>query len=433
MKICTLMIGAMIFSTAIAKTVTGQTKDTIREDVFELQRQIDSLKIVVGDLNYDLQNMKDDVVTTQQKSEKYFEFLEDKTDDDIQLIGDQRSKNKRVDDLLRAIREKPGQLRFNGSATLRMQSPSKNIQNKSAAVGSFDIFAMTSFGKGTLLFFDIESIGGDGPDQYFPTYLGLNGDAGTTQGSDGLDHLHLLEGWAEFSVFDNLFTITAGKIDLTNYFDNNSIANDETLQFLSGAFINNASFATTVPSNSPGMRIQTTLFEKYYFQFGLSSIDNMGKAILSDLFKTASLRFRLFANSSWETNFRFYGYQSPVANDAQGYGTSIDGMFFEKYNVFIRYGNNNYNLDVSSGISESWSAGFSFLQNFSNRGINFGVAYGEVIPFDGALNNEKQFEAYARYRFNEWVYVSPHFQWVFDAMGSDTNYKVFGFRTHFNF
>ncbi|MDZ7775946.1 MAG: carbohydrate porin [Bacteroidales bacterium] len=194
-----------------------------------------------------------------------------------------------------------------------------------------------------------------------------------------------------------------------------------------------ASFATTVPSNSPGLRIQTTLFEKYYFQFGLSSIDNMGKAILSDLYKTASLRFRLFANSSFETNFRFYGYQSPAANDPQGYGTSIDGKFFEKYNVFVRYGNNNANLEVSSGISESWSTGFSFLQNLGNRGINFGVAYGEAMPFDDALNSEKQFEAYARYRFNEWVYVSPHFQWVSDAMGGNTDYKVFGFRSHFNF
>ncbi|MDZ7775947.1 MAG: hypothetical protein U5L09_10330 [Bacteroidales bacterium] len=107
--------------------------------------------------------MKDDVVSSQQKSEKYFELLEDKTNDEGQLVEDHRSKNKRVDDLLRAIRKQPGQLRFNGSATLSMQSPSKNIQNKSAAVGSFDIFAMTSFGKGTLLFFDIESIGGDGP------------------------------------------------------------------------------------------------------------------------------------------------------------------------------------------------------------------------------------------------------------------------------
>lgn len=433
MKSITLMMSVLVLSLTLTKTVTGQNNDSIKENVIELQRQIDSLKSMVSDLNYELQNIKDDVVTTQQKSEKYFELLDEKTVDGAELIEDQRSKNKRVDDLLRAIREQPGQLRFNGAANMSLQSPAKNTQNRSTAVGSFDIYAMTSFGKGTLLFFDIEAIGGDGPDQYFPTYSGLNGDAGNTQDQDGLDRLHLLEGWAEFSVLDNLFTITAGKVDLTNYFDNNSLANDETLQFLSGAFINNASFAGTVPSNSPGMRIQTTLLDKFYFQYGLSSMDNMGQAIFNDLYQAASLRFRLFANSPWETNLRFYGYQSPVADDAQGYGTSIDGKFFEKYNIFVRYGNNNPNLEISSGISESWSAGFSFLQTFGDRGINFGLAYGETLPFDDALKNEKQFEIYARYRFNEWVYASPHFQWVSNALGGNRDYNVLGFRTHFNF
>lgn len=433
MKKIGVLIVFLVFSMAQKGKLIAQVNDTSIRNVIELQSEIDSLKMMVGDLNNDLQNIKDDVITTRQKSEKYFELLDDKTEDEAELIEDQRSKNKRVDDLLRAIREQPGQLRFNGSATMSMQSPAKNTQNKSAAVGSFDIYAMTSFGKGTLLFFDIESIGGDGPDQYFPTFSGLNGDAGNTQDQDGLDRLHLLEGWAEFSVFENLFTITAGKVDLTNYFDNNSLANDETLQFLSGAFINNASFAGTVPSNSPGIRIQTTLLEKFYFQYGLSSMDNMGQAIFNDLYQAASVRFRLFANSPWETNFRFYGYQSPVADDAQGYGTSIDGKFFEKYNIFVRYGNNNPNLEISSGISESWSAGFSFLQNLSDRGVNIGLAYGEVRPFDDAMKNEKQFEIYARYRFNEWVYASPHFQWISDAMGGETDYKVIGFRTHFNF
>ncbi len=432
MKKIGVLIVFLAFSAQKGKLI-AQVNDTSVRNVIELQSEIDSLKRMVGDLNNDLQNIKDDVITTRQKSEKYFEILDDKTEDEAELIEDQRSKNKRVDDLLRAIREQPGQLRFNGSATMSMQSPAKNTQNKSAAVGSFDIYAMTSFGKGTLLFFDIEAIGGDGPDQYFPTFSGLNGDAGNTQDQDGLDRLHLLEGWAEFSVFENLFTITAGKVDLTNYFDNNSLANDETLQFLSGAFINNASFAGTVPSNSPGIRIQTTLLEKFYFQYGLSSMDNMGQAIFNDLYQAASVRFRLFANSPWETNFRFYGYQSPVADDAQGYGTSIDGKFFEKYNVFVRYGNNNPNLEISSGISESWSTGFSFLQTFGNRGINFGLAYGETLPFDDAMKNEKQFEIYARYRFNEWVYASPHFQYTANANGSSKNYSLIGLRTHFNF
>ena len=78
----------------------------------------------------------------------------------------------------------------------------------------------------------------------------LNGDAGSTQSDDGFDRIVVNEAWTEFLFLDDIFTVTAGKIDLTNYFDNNAVANDENSQFITGALINNTAFV--VPSNSPG-------------------------------------------------------------------------------------------------------------------------------------------------------------------------------------
>ncbi len=43
------------------------------------------------------------------------------------------------------------------------------------------------------------------------------------------------------------FIFILGKIDLTNYFDTNEVANDETTQFLSSGFINN--FAVEWPDD----------------------------------------------------------------------------------------------------------------------------------------------------------------------------------------
>jgi len=410
----------------------AQESDSLRiKNVTELQEEIDSLKEEIKLMNRNLQEVKEDLVDNRKKADEFIDLLDADSVDEGGMNEDQRSRRKRVDDLLRAIRQQPGQLRFNGGLTSSFQGNPRGQRDEITAVGSFDIYAMTSFGKGTLLFIDLEAIGGNGPDDLYDSFLGLNGDAGSYQDEDGVDRLNVLEGWAEFSVLNEAITITAGKIDLTNYFDNNAIANDETLQFLSGAFINNAAFVA--PSNSPGVRFQTTVLKRFYFQVGLVSMDNAGAELVSDLYKATSLRFRLFANSPWETNFRFYGYQCPEKNSAQGYGISVDGTAFEEYKIFGRYGMNRDALAQNHGISSSWSAGFSFIQQLENKGVNIGLAYGEITPFHETMKIESQFEIYARYQFNKWIYTSPHFQMVWNARGTNSNYSLVGLRTHFNF
>ena len=162
----------------------------------------------------------------------------------------QRSRRKQVDRLLEAILDQPGKLQT-------------ELKKNSAyvGVGSFDIFAFTSFGKNALLFFDFEAIGGNGPDALLPNHSGLNADAGNTVSSDGLDRLTVLEAWTEFKAINDIFTVTLGKIDLTNYFDNNLHANDETSQFLSGVFVNNA--VLPVYSNGPGIRFRTAFINRF--------------------------------------------------------------------------------------------------------------------------------------------------------------------------
>lgn len=78
------------------------------------------------------------------------------------IIELQRSKRKQVDELLKAILEQPGVLRFSGVATASVQT-TLNSKSPYYGIGSFDIFALTSLGENTLLFFDFEAIGGYGP------------------------------------------------------------------------------------------------------------------------------------------------------------------------------------------------------------------------------------------------------------------------------
>ena len=54
-----------------------------------------------------------------------------------------------------------------------------------------------------------------------------------------LTHLKSVEAWLRTELFGQRVALTAGRLDLTNYFDQNALANDESLQFISDALVNN--------------------------------------------------------------------------------------------------------------------------------------------------------------------------------------------------
>ncbi|PID93250.1 MAG: hypothetical protein CSA95_08325 [Bacteroidetes bacterium] len=410
----------------------AQKRDTTTvpsQRISSLEAQIDSLRNRVIVMDSEIQALKQGVTKGKTDIEEMLAIFS--TSDTGEVQFETRSRYKRIDELLKKIQQRPGQLIFNGNVTNINQFTLKNKETKTFGTGSFDIFATTSFGKGTLLFIDLEAIGGDGPDLHAPTFSGLNGDAGSTQSPDGIDRLNVLEAWGEFTMFKEILTVTIGKIDLTNYFDNNAYANDETTQFISGSFINNSSFA--VPSNAPGVHFRTTFFKRYHLQVGLSSQRNEGVNLFNNLYKIAGLGFTFAPDSDFEANIRMYGYQVPAARNDYGFGVSLDKVFFNKFNVFGRYGLNHDSVASYWGIRSSWSTGFRFIQTIGEQAFAIGIAYGENSPSNPSLKDEKIAEFYIIRKLNKWVHLSPHIQYVWNHRGSHEEFMVFGLRTHFNF
>jgi len=394
-----------------------------------LEVKLDSLQNVINLMNDDLQQLNQNIIEGQTNINELMAIFDEDAVESVSF--DSRSKRKRVDALLKAITQQPGQLRFNGSTTSILQGAKDGDDWRYYATGSFDIFAHTSFGKGSLFFIDMEAIGGDGPDQHFNTLSGINGDAGNTQSSDSIDRLTVLEAWGEFTMLNESVTITAGKIDLTNYFDNNASANDETIQFLSCAFINSSAFA--VPSNSPGVRFRTTLINRYHIQFAMASHDNAGADIFNDFYKIASLGWTFAPGSDFESNIRMYGYQHPQANNAYGWGVSFNKVLFGSYNIFGRYGQNESDISELWGIKSAWSAGTRFVETIARQTLAIGIAYGENTPDQTELKNERLLEIYVRRQINRWVHLSPIFQYYWNIHGTGQEVALVGVRTHFNF
>lgn len=414
----------------VTVSVIAQQIDTTRAlSINELEFEIDSLRTVILSMDSEIQQMKQNMVEGSSEVDKLIALF---NNEDVETASvEARSRRKRVDALLQAITQRPGELQFNGGATTILQNSTDEKTRETTSVGSFDLYAHTAFGPRTLLFFDLEAIGGNGPDALFATFSGLNGDAGSTQDTDGIDRITMLEAWAEFTMLNESITVTAGKIDQTNYFDNNASANDETMQFISGAFVNNAAFA--VPSNSPGFRLRTTLLNRIHFQVGVSNAINSGRELFQDVYKIAGLGFTAFPGSEFESNLRFYGYQHPLVDDASGWGLSFDTVAFGAYNIFARYGQNENELAVYWGLKSSWSAGTRFVKQIAGQSTALGVAYGESMSQENELDKEQILEVYARRQLNKWTHLSPHVQVVWNVCGTAKQVMVLGIRTHFNF
>ena len=423
-----MLFALIIFAAQLS--LPAQQIDTTRvEKVINMEETLDSLRQQIRAMDGEIQRMKGNMVNKAASEVNELLGLFGEEPEDV-TPEDQRSRRKRVDAMLRAISQRPGQLRFNGGLTSTLQNNVRGDDGFPTGVGSFDIFAHTAFGQHTLLFIDFEAIGGDGPNSYINAFSDPNGDSGS-QHDGGIDELNVLEAWTEFTTLDGAINVTAGKIDLTNYFDNNAYANDETSQFLSSGFVNSS--ALPAPANAPGIRLRTTVLNRFFIQAGFSSVYNSGDNLFSRLFRIGSVGFKVLPNTAWESNLRFYGYLHPLAENSSGGGLSFDSEIFERFKLFARYTKNSFKLAEWFGIETAWSAGVGFEQLIFEREFSIGFAYGETRPFEHSLKHERFAEFYAKHQLNQWVYLSPHVQLVQNAAGSDLNYTIVGLRTHFNY
>lgn len=305
------------------------------------------------------------------------------------------------------------------------------------AVGRGDLIFKFTVGDGTIAVIDVEATGGDGLDARIPSFSLLNGVAGST------DDVRFREAWVEQSVRDDAFIFTIGKIDLSNYFDTNAVANDENSQFLSGAFVN--SVVSGLPTIGPGIRVQARYNDMLLFGVGYGS----GSGETSDLFDhgfgIAEMDYRVKFGER-EGNYRLYGTLNGAApvfeNDeltsdkrsrtnAFGLGLSIDQQVTDHVTLFARYG--WHDADAYTTVA-AWSAGFQYAGIPGRDADVLGLAYGQVQANDAA-RQEKLAELYYRAQINQQISVSPHFQYLVNAAGSADTDDIFvaGLRTQVTF
>ena len=243
------------------------------------------------------------------------------------------------------------------------------------------------------LYIHIEGGEGDGFD--------LNGDAAPSGGALGICEIRYLH-----RVSGGRAVIEAGKLclggpgcgapDEAIAFDGNEYANDERVQFLADAFVNNP--ALEFPEETPAVAVRFSPAETVEVSAALADAEANWNDLAKEVFAIAEVNLK--PRTTRGGNYRLYAW-------SDGLGVSLDQELADGVGIFVRYGRRH------SDAAEAWSAGV--------QAGRMGLAYGRTT--DAAY--EHQAEVYVAGER-----VSLHGQW---ARNADGDVWLVGARTCLSF
>ncbi len=294
---------------------------------------------------------------------------------------------------------------------------------------SLDLEVETRVGNQGTAFLLIEGRHGAGLTDEIETLHGINADA-----VDDDATLKLTEAWYEHSFLSDRLLLTLGKVDLTNYFDTNAVANDETTQFLADGLVNN--LAVEFPEdNGPGLRLSYSVNAQFELKFGLGDADGDFEDVFRDVFGVVELNYKP-SMPHGDGNYRFHlwtnladhaEWRDPSRNGKEnwGLGFSFDQVFSERITGFLRGG---FQDKAVSQVDRAFSLGGEIRGLFPGRAqdhlaIALGYAHlskdyrDSVRPLNTA--DEQVLEVYYNIHVNDQLSVSPDLQLIRNPAGLD--------------
>lgn len=332
-------------------------------------------------------------------------------------------------------------------------APDRDVSD---ATISFDFEILSQVAEHGTAFSLIEGGNGDGLDANTPTLSGFNDDALNE------NRIHISELWYEHKWFDDKVRLRVGKLDLTTEFDNNAVANDETTQFLSSAFVNN--IAVEWPDYTPGIMAWYSPWEWLSLGYSVADADSDWDNVWDNTFQIWEIDFKpkIFNRQG---NYRGYGWMNDSLHQdikypgrwkqkGYGVGVSMDQELTDHLTIFGRYG---WQRECVYQFEDAWSFGFQINGGLWKRPKDtFGFAYGIIsmggdwkeyhedpvvdsfykdFPLGIRPGDERHIEFYYSLQVHEHLAISPSVQWVDNAMGDRNSNQVWvgGVRAQLSF
>lgn len=268
---------------------------------------------------------------------------------------------------------------------------------------SADLFFTAELAQYTTFFADVVGVSGSPPDREIPTLTLLNS---YTARLIERNELNLREAWLRTELFDQKLGLSFGRLDLTNYFDGNAAANDETTQFVSDALVNNPMLGLS--SNGSGIAAVFDPKTGMNFKLGLQQSNPDATNLSDSIFTLAEVGYFARPFSLPEGNYRVW-FRTDNGSDERrtAYGVSLDQKLSPNITLFARYGSAQADVDRDY----FYSAGFQF-QNVRvfNPLDAWGIGYAQTEL--GTNDREKLVEAYYNLRLAERLRLSTHLQYV---------------------
>jgi hypothetical protein len=291
---------------------------------------------------------------------------------------------------------------------------SLDANSRAYALASADLFFTAGLAQNTVFFADIVGLSGSPPDAEIPTLTLLNG---YTARLVRQNELNLREAWLRTELFGQRLALTAGRLDLTNYFDANAIANDESTQFISDALVNNQMLG--LASNGTGVAAEFDAKTGIRLKFGFQQSNTDATNLSDSMYTLSEVGYTFTPFALPEGSYRVWFRTDNTATDdiRKGVGISLDQKLTPVVGLFGRYGTQ----ELDFGRDEFYSAGIGFQNGlvFSPQDT-WGVGYAQMELESG--ESEKLAEGYYNFHLTEKLRLSFHLTHVLDAPEADSKF-----------
>lgn len=266
-----------------------------------------------------------------------------------------------------------------------------------------DLTFAASLAQYTSFFADIVGVSGSPPDKEIPSLTLLNSYTARLQNKN---ELNLREAWLKTEFFGQRLGLSLGRLDLTNYFDKNAAANDETTQFISDALVNNPTLGLT--SNGSGMVAVYDPKNGFNFKLGAQQSDPNATNLSESIFSMAEVGYLARPFSLPEGNYRlWYRRDNSSGRVRDAYGVSLDQKLNPNLTLFARYG--SAQAEVSH--DRFYSGGLEFEYGLVLNPLDaWGIGYSYYDL--GSGDTEHLQEAYYNFHLAERLRLSVHLQHV---------------------
>jgi hypothetical protein len=308
----------------------------------------------------------------------------------------------------------------------RTEGDATTAKGHAYELASADLFFTAGLAQYTVFFADIVGLSGSPPDAEIPSATLLNS---FTARLVRQNELNLREAWVRTEVFSQKLALVAGRLDLTNTFDHNAAANDESTQFISDALVNNPALGLAV--NGAGAAAVFDPKNGINLKFGVQQSNPNATNLSQSIYSLAEVGYIARPPALGEGSYRFwYRWNNTEGTRLTGFGVSLDQKVLPTVTLFGRYGS----AEADTGHDRFYSGGVQFQNGLVFNPLDtWGIGYAQSDAASG--RNEKLAEGYYNFRLTERLRLSFHLQHVMDTGGETAKFGYFlpGVRLHASF